>query len=97
MNTPKCLRGTYPARNLQTLSDDLKEFEKTGKNPSMAKHCNNVIRNTFFNIPIDQVFEILMHLQFFSQQYSQLDAKSIEVLKNVTLGMLFNAKNKNMK
>ena len=55
MNITKITRGMCSLRSLANIRDDLERFDKCGKDPKMAKLCNNVIADAFFDIPLDQV------------------------------------------
>lgn len=75
MNTPKFIRSISAKRTLQNMKEDLEKYEQYEQNPKMAKYCNNVIADTFFNIPLEQVRQFfcstfvsttnqILHLQF---------------------------------
>ena len=54
MQVPIFIRGKKEKRTLHNISGDLENFEENG-NLKDAKNYNNVIHETFFNIPITQV------------------------------------------
>ena len=54
MQVPIFIRGKNEKRTLNNISDDLKNFEESG-NLKEAKNYNNVIHETFFDLPITQV------------------------------------------
>ena len=43
------------SRSLESLKTDLDRFNSLGADPKIAKQCNNVIDDIFFDIELDQV------------------------------------------
>lgn len=51
----------FSQRTLETLDQDLKDFQDNGGNLKEAKAYNNVIEERLFNVPLDQVsFDLLL-------------------------------------
>ena len=48
-------RGPTVPRTISSLQSDLNSFQRDGSNIKQAKFYNNVIRESFFSIPIDRV------------------------------------------
>ena len=55
MQSPCNERGKHTARDLTSLTSDLKRFRDDGGNIKRAKLFNNVIDDPMFNVPLDQV------------------------------------------
>ena len=56
---PRDTRGTKPCRILATLHANFQRCEQAVSNLKNAKDFNNVISDPFFEIPLDQVYNIL--------------------------------------
>ncbi len=60
-------RGSFPARSLQTLSDDHARFLSHGHGDiKLAKHYNNVIGSVIFDIPLENVSIVDIMIFFLS-------------------------------
>ena len=56
MNIPKFVRQLSVKRSLSSLKENYEKFKNQyGSDPKMAKCCNNVIDDLYFNIPLNQV------------------------------------------
>ena len=42
-------------RTLESLKTDLDRYKSLGSDPKVAKQCNNVIDDVYFDIKLDQV------------------------------------------
>ena len=51
---PPSTRGPVVLRTIDTLKSDLDLFQKDGSNIKRAKLFNNVIREPFFNVPLEK-------------------------------------------
>ena len=70
MKKPLSERGRSPSRTLESLERDYLQFSTKGEgNIKNAKHYNNVIASSIFNIPLSQVhvhvgIHIHVHVQY---------------------------------
>ena len=55
MQIAPSIRGLYPLRTLESLTDDLQKFQENGNDLKTAKLHNNVIHERLFNVSLDQM------------------------------------------
>ena len=58
MKIKRSERGRCKLRTLASLQEDYNKFVQSGYNIKNAKCHNNVIEETMFGVPVDQVFVI---------------------------------------